>query len=156
MLKSTGVHIRIARKSDAEVLARLAGELGYPASSREIAQRLLKLSASSQHTVFVAHKRSVVGWIQVSLIHSLESGSFAEIAGLVVAGSRQNTGIGSRLVAAAEHWASSRGVERIRVRTNVIRQQARSFYRNRGYKLTKTQEVFDKLLPSSSKDIRRQ
>ena len=138
--------IRKAKASDAVALAKLSGEFGYPATTAEMKRRLKELFSRSYHGLFVAEVDSIVGWIHVSLIQSLESDSFAEIRGLVVAESHRGSGIGTQLVAKAETWTQEKGCCRIRVRTNIMRKKARIFYRRLGFQSRKTQEVFDKTL----------
>jgi GNAT superfamily N-acetyltransferase len=140
------LNIREAKKTDAVVLAALSGELGYPATTAEMENRFDKLSAKSDNSIYVAELDSIVGWIHVSVIQSLESDPFVEICGLVVAESHRGTGIGTRLVAMAESWAQENGYNHIRVRTNVIREETRRFYRKVGFQSKKTQEVFDKII----------
>ncbi|HTY12403.1 MAG TPA: GNAT family N-acetyltransferase [Bacteroidota bacterium] len=143
------VTIQEAQQSDAEALAWLSGELGYPATTSEIEHRLKALSADPRHTILVAKDGALLGWIDVAVIHTLESDSFAEIRGLVVTEARRGTGIGTKLVEAAEKWASAKKCDRIRVRTNITRVEAQAFYQQRGYVSKKTQNVFDKSIPSN-------
>jgi GNAT superfamily N-acetyltransferase len=140
------VNVREARSDDAPALARLAKELGYPATADQMNSRLASACAAPAHGVFVAETDSVVGWIHVAEVLSLESGTFAEIQGLVVSEAHRGAGIGTLLVRHAEGWAAARGCSRMRVRTNVIRERTRAFYRKHGYATTKTQEVLDKAL----------
>jgi ribosomal protein S18 acetylase RimI-like enzyme len=139
-------NVREANKSDASALAVLAGELGYSTTREEMCHRLEYLISDTNHKIFVAEADSVAGWIQVSIRQSLESGSFAEIQGLVVAEAQRNRGIGKQLVMMAEAWAQQKGCEKIRVRTNVAREQAPGFYKHLGYESKKVQAVFDKSL----------
>ncbi len=140
------LNIRNATKPDTEVLAKLSGELGYPTTGGEMNNRCDKLSSETQHGIFVAELDSIVGWIHVAIITSLESDSFAEIRGLVVAEAYRDMGIGTKLVAKAENWAQMNGCNRIRVRTNTVREKTKLFYKKLGFNLKKTQEVFDKIL----------
>jgi GNAT superfamily N-acetyltransferase len=140
------LNIREAKKTDAVALAALSGELGYPTTLAEIESRFDKLSAKSDNGIYIAELDSIVGWIHVSVIQSLESNPFVEICGLVVAESHRGTGIGTRLVAMAESWAQEKGYNHIRVRTNVLREETRRFYRQVGFQSKKTQEVFDKII----------
>ncbi|HTX17778.1 MAG TPA: GNAT family N-acetyltransferase [Bacteroidota bacterium] len=109
-------------------------------------QRLRRVMADPRNAVFVADEPSPVGWIQVSIVESLEGGGFAEILGLVVASAHRRTGVGADLVRKAESWARENGCSRIRVRTNIVRSDAHAFYARLGYGLKKRQEVFDKKL----------
>ena len=126
--------IREAIKSDAAALASLSGELGYPTTSLQIEDRFDKLSAKSDNGIYVA------------VIQLLESNQFVEICGLVVAESYRGTGIGTQLVAMAERWTQEKGYNHIRVRTNVLREETRKFYKQVGFQSKKTQEVFDKII----------
>jgi len=144
--------IRDARPEDSDALAMLAGELGYPTTPAEMAGRFATLSP--QDAVLVFDDAGVLGWIHISVIALLESDPFAEIRGLVVAAAARGKGIGSRLVTAAESWAVGRGCGRLRVRSNVVRGETRLFYERRGFVVTKTQNVFDKLLGDPSPALR--
>jgi len=139
-------NIRKATKSDAAALAILSGELGYPATTSEIESRFATLSAESDSGIYVAELDSIVGWIHVSVIQSLESNPFVEICGLVVAESYRGMGIGTQLVSMAERWAQEKGYNQIRVRTNILREESRRFYKQVGFQSKKTQEVFDKII----------
>jgi GNAT superfamily N-acetyltransferase len=140
------IHLKIREvdTNDVSSLAVLAGELGYPTSTAAMHVRLAGLMSAADHAIFVAEGESILGWIHVSVMRSLESDAFAEIRGLVVAETHRGLGIGTRLVAQAEAWARTAGCRRIRVRTNVVRDEARRFYAKLGFVVKKTQEVFDK------------
>jgi len=143
------VNIRKAKKSDAVALARLSGELGYPTTTSEMESRFDKLFSKSDHDIYVAELDTIVGWIHVSLVQSLESNAFVEICGIVVAESYRGSGIGTRLVAMAESWAQEKGCYHIRVRTNIVREKTRVFYKQLGFQSKKTQEVFDKIIQAA-------
>jgi GNAT superfamily N-acetyltransferase len=139
------VKVRMATIGDAAAVASLAGELGYPTSAEEMSQRLTALSASPNDAVFVAILGLVpVAWIHVGILTAVESPPHAQILGVVVSSSLRARGIGAQLVAHAEEWARARGVTRIRVRSNVVRERTHAFYERLGYAVTKTQKVFDK------------
>jgi len=129
---------------DAGAVARLAGELGYPADPGEIASRLSPLAGRSDHALFVAEAGEVVGWLHVSEDASLTGEPAAEIRALVVDARFRGRGVGRALAAAAEAWAASRRHVRVRVRSRVARADARRFYEGAGYALSKTQNVFEK------------
>ena len=137
--------IRPARPLDEAALAALCGELGYPIAAADLARNLGHLLGDPAHALFVAETEgSVAGWIHVREGWTLESGSRAELTGLVVDSGRRGRGIGALLVAAAEAWARDRGLERIRVRSRVQRQDAHRFYRRLGYAESKVQAILDR------------
>jgi GNAT superfamily N-acetyltransferase len=139
--------IRAATMSDADEIALLSGQLGYPATPAEIADRLRHLASAGDSAVFVMEDEGrLLGWIQVVGVHHLESAGKAEIAGLVVAEDSRGRGIGARLLDTAERWAGATGYGSVRVRCNVIREETHRFYKSNGYSETKRQAVFDKRL----------
>jgi GNAT superfamily N-acetyltransferase len=147
---SAKMKIRRARRGDAERIAQLSGELGYPASAAQVATRLRQLTPVSKHAVFVAESpdaaTGVVGWVHVSVAHLLESDIRAEVNGLVVAEGQRSAGAGAKLLEAAEEWARRRGCRGMNVRSNVIRERAHGFYERNGYEHYKTQKEFRKAL----------
>ncbi len=146
----TGVRIRKARRSDAERIAQLSGELGYPATAGQIATRLRQLKPASKHAVFVAECSDatvgLVGWLHVSVSHLLESDIRAEVNGLIVAEGQRSAGAGAKLLEAAEEWARRHGCQGMNVRSNVLRERAHGFYERNGYEHYKTQKAFRKPL----------
>lgn len=139
--------IRPARAADREELARLSTELGYPMSPDEAEKRLGEIVSHSDHALLVAESGGrAAGWIQVSLTRIFESSRQAEIAGLVVDETMRGRGIGRLLVDEAARWARDNGCGALRVRTNVIREDAQRFYRREGFADVKTQRVLEKKL----------
>lgn len=139
--------IREANVSDAATLARLASQLGYPTTEEEARLRAAAILGRPEHRVLVAETGGeVVGWIHVAPNVTLESDPSAEVAGLVVDETFRGFGIGARLIAEAEVWAASQGYGLIRVRSNVKRNRARSFYERAGFAVTKRQRNFEKRL----------
>jgi GNAT superfamily N-acetyltransferase len=140
--------IRPARQSDAERLAELCGQLGYPATTVQIAKRFRQLVPVSKHGLFVAETpgAGVIGWVHVSVWPVLESDRRAEVNGLVVADGQRSLGAGAKLLEAAEEWARKQHCTAMNVRSNVIRQRAHGFYLRQGYEHYKTQKAFRKKL----------
>ena len=141
--------IETARPEHAGEIARLSGELGYPATADEIAQRLASLSAASHAYVAVAAAPDgrLLGWMVVERHCCLESGEEAELAGLVVSSDARRLGVGRALVAAAEAWTRAAGFAKLRVRSNVLRVESHALYRGIGFVPVKTQHTYEKLLP---------
>lgn len=134
--------------ADVERVAALSGELGYPSSASEMKRRFEGLAELGDHGVFVAEKpgAGVIGWIHVRLCHALDSDPSAEIAALVVTSVCRRLGAGRALVLEAERWASGRGLDRLRVRSNVTRPDSHEFYPALGFVLSKTQRQYTKRL----------
>ena len=140
--------VRQARQQDCAEIARLAKQLGYPASDDAMRTRLRRLLASSNDTVFVAESDAggLLGWIHGTLTQFLESDFRVEIAGLVVDEQFHRRGVGRALVKQVEHWALEHGAEQSSVRCRTTRPEAHQFYESLGYSQTKTQIVFRKSL----------
>jgi GNAT superfamily N-acetyltransferase len=119
--------VRVARLEDAEPLARLCGQLGYPVAIEALSQCLEAVGESGDQAVFVASlpDGQVIGWVQACARRLLLAGRLAEIEGLVVDQQHRRRGVGQRLMAQAEDWARSQGCEAVQVRSNVLRQEAK-------------------------------
>ena len=142
------MNIRAATATDAAALAELCTQLGYPAQPGEAAERLAALGpANSVNIVLVAEDAgAVLGWIHVCGIRFFQSPPFAEIGGLVVDEASRGRGVGKLLVEAAAGWAAEQGYGKLRVRSNVVREDAHRFYEREGFQRVKTQAVFDRKL----------
>jgi GNAT superfamily N-acetyltransferase len=142
------VKIRRARSGDAKRIAELCGQLGYPATAAQIAQRLRRIKPASQHAALVAESSEgkVIGWLHVSVEPLLEVELRAEVNGLVVADEERSRGAGALLLRSAEEWARRRGCKNMSVRSNVVRERAHQFYLRNGYEHYKTQKSFRKVV----------
>lgn len=145
------LQIRVAVPDDAAEIARLSGDLGYPATTRQIAQRLSVLLPSPDQFIAVAadDSRQLHGWIAAQRRLLLACEDRAEIVGLVVDPGAKRAGVGRRLVAAAEEWAVGRGLTIMTVRSNAARPESHPFYERIGYAREKTQHVYTKQLPAA-------
>jgi GNAT superfamily N-acetyltransferase len=140
------VEIRKARLADARVIAELSGQLGYPATEKEMVQRLSTLLRLRQNLILVAETpgHQTIGWLHVSVTPLLEVPLRAEVNGLVVDENQRSQGAGAALLKAAGRWARSKGCQSMSVRSNVIRERAHQFYQQHGYEHYKTQKSFRK------------
>jgi GNAT superfamily N-acetyltransferase len=143
---SVGISVRPATVADAEAIAPLVEELGYPAEGKSLRKRLSRLVGRGDYLVVVAQSESgeICGWLQAHSSEVLESGSHVEIVGLVTAKKMRRRGIGRLLVESAEAWAAQVGAGAIVVRSNVKREESHGFYVVLGYANTKTQNVYRK------------
>ena len=144
----SGIAIRTADPDDALFVGKLVAQLGYDDITIEAARRrLVQLLGKVDHAVFVALSAGrVVGVIHICVIETLEHEPRGEIRALSVDEKHRGAGIGAQLVDRAEQWARERRLRKVRVRSNVKRDRARTFYERLGYLVTKGQNVFDKTL----------
>jgi len=144
----SGLKIRRARPADAARIATLSGQLGYPASAKQMASRLKSVLRQKNGVCFVAEsgEGTLVGWVHVSVTPLLEVELRSEINGLVVDERARSHGAGAQLLDAAEKWAKKMRSTGMSVRSNVLRDRAHDFYERQGYKHYKTQKAFLKPL----------
>lgn len=135
--------LRTPCAEDAERLAELAAQLGYKVTPEAIWARCAALDVDE--TVIVIEQAGIVaGWLQVGRNRAIESAPHAEIRALVVAAELRGQSLGAQLVAAAERWTRERGLPSLRVRSNVVRDDAHRFYARLGFSESKRQVVFKK------------
>src|SRR4051812_4710139 len=127
------MEIRPARETDAEEVARLLGELGYPQEAD--ARRLAEWEADpSTHALVAEHGGHLAGAIAVQLCrHFARPGRFARIVAMVVDERHRKEGVGRSLVTAADDMARSAGCDRIEVTSGRRRDASHPFYRSLGF-----------------------
>jgi GNAT superfamily N-acetyltransferase len=139
--------IREIIPTDAGAAAQLSAEFGYPVSFETMRRRITLLQHRHDHAIFIAHIDDLaVGWIDVGVVHHLQSEPYGEIGGFVVAEKYRSAGIGKQLIARAEQWMRERGLHRALVRSQVSRKRTHRFYLREGYGQIKTSAVFEKTL----------
>jgi len=144
--------VREAATDDAEALARLSTQLGYPADAASMPDRLGRLAGDRNARAFVASDgERVVGMTTIHLRDTLNHAMpIAQITLLVVDETIRSRGAGRALVEAAEAWARSRGAKRVAVTTALDRSGAHAFYERVGY--THTGRRYGKDFPNTTKD----
>ncbi|MBL9138988.1 MAG: GNAT family N-acetyltransferase [Verrucomicrobiales bacterium] len=141
-MNSTGS--RVAEASDAEAIAALSAELGYPADPKTTAARLSRILKDPSHHLLVAVQApgEIAGWIHGFLTQLVESDYRVEIGGLIIGQRFQRRGLGTMLVRQLQQWGQSQGAVEVSVRCQIKRAEAHGFYQSLGFQLTKTQHVF--------------
>jgi ribosomal protein S18 acetylase RimI-like enzyme len=136
--RTVEVTIRDARPSDAQALAALIGQLGYPASAEAVVRRLERLSSSGTDRVVVA----ALGGEAVGLacLHTSLSVAYdepaAKVSVIVVDELHRRRGIGEALVQEMEREAKRRQCCLIFLTTAGHRDDAHAFYEGIGFEET--------------------
>ncbi len=145
-------HIRPARADDAPEIARLATELGYPATPAEMEPRLAAILPRNDRLVAVAEDSSplLLGWVAAERRLLLHYDARAELIGLVVGSNARRRGVGRALVFTAEEWTVAQGLPGIFVRSSTTRIESHPFYESLGYRRNKTQHSYFKTLTGRS------
>ncbi len=128
--------IREAKPDDASALAGLFTELGFPASSQEMTDRLASFLPSAS-TLVAEQNGKVLGVATVHVMPVLHRPTpVGRITALVVTEQSRGQGIGQTLVDAAEQFLARKGCQLIEVTSNQQLVNAHEFYRKQGYEIT--------------------
>jgi GNAT superfamily N-acetyltransferase len=130
--------IRDAERRDSPALARLLGQLGYPAGEDDVIRRLERIEASPADRLFVAElDGSVVGFAGIHVSPSLEHDrDAAKVSAIVVDEAHRRRGVGRALLDAVEAEARRRGCALVFLTTADRRADAHEFYRRLGWEET--------------------
>ncbi len=141
--------IRPMEPRDAAEVCVLTAQLGYDRPLDQISIWIESLAnRAEQQAAFVACiAGEVVGWIEISIEHRLQSSPCTLIGGLVVEEGFRGQEIGLRLCERGEAWSWDHGVPTVRVTSRSTRTDAHRFYLRNGYLPTKVSQVFEKKRP---------
>jgi uncharacterized protein (DUF952 family)/N-acetylglutamate synthase-like GNAT family acetyltransferase len=128
--------IRPATAADSRAIARLLGQLGYPAAAEEVAARLAALEGSPSDAVLVGvlEGRPVAsaGLHILPYFHNGER--VCRLSSLVVEDGYRDLGLGDQMLRAVERWAAERGCQAVELTSAERRAAAHRFYEARGYR----------------------
>jgi GNAT superfamily N-acetyltransferase len=130
--------VRPATLADADALAPLLGQLGYPSPPEKVRARIARAAADPAYDAFVAEDaEGIVGLVAVQLGWPFErDGPFVRVIALVTDARARRRGVGARLMAEAERWARERGADQVHLTANLRREEAHRFYEEAGYART--------------------
>jgi GNAT superfamily N-acetyltransferase len=129
-----GIAIRRATPDDAERIAELFTDEGFPAGPSDIADRLNRF-ASEFSTVHVAEAEGeVIGFVAVHVMPRFEhSDRIARVLALVVDAGVRERGLGHRLMQEAETIARDTGCAFVEVTAGHHRPEALQLFESLGY-----------------------
>lgn len=129
------VDLRNAVPADADDVARLLSELGYPCDIADAAERISAILANDRQALVLARRDGVVcGLIALDFMYYLPLGTTTcRVTALVVTPSVQGMGVGRHLLQEAERRARAGGAARIELTSGAQRHEAHAFYRACGY-----------------------
>ena len=130
-----GMDLRNAVLADADDVARLLSELGYPCEIVDALERIDAILANDREALVVARRDGAVcGLIALDFMYYLPLGTTTcRVTALVVTPTAQGLGIGRALLKEAERRARSSGAARIELTSGSQRTEAHAFYRACGY-----------------------
>jgi GNAT superfamily N-acetyltransferase len=128
--------IREATLDDVERIADLFGQLGYAAQPDRIGQQLRTLIDSRSGQALVAEAGGVLAGVAV--VHMMQpihvDAAWALLSALVVDEAHRSSGVGARLLAAAERFALENGCTQLELSSSATRTRAHRFYEQNGYR----------------------
>ena len=133
--ESGEVIVRPVRFADAPALAHLLTVLGYPQDAEQARAQLVAWAGDPRGTLLVAVcAGSPAGVVAAHAIPYLQRpGSFARVVALAVDRRHRRSGVGRRLLAAVEAWASDLGCRDIEITSARRRDDAQTFYEALGF-----------------------
>ena len=130
--------LRAPHAGDASAIASLLGQLGYPATARDIPERLAAFGTGPMAVAWVAElDGNVVGLATAHVIQSLHKTEVVAMLTVLVVDERvRGKGIGRAMVRKAEEWAIAQGASAISLTSALRRTDAHDFYKGLGYEHT--------------------
>jgi GNAT superfamily N-acetyltransferase len=133
------ISIRAAAASDAERLATLLTDEGYPAGQSDLAARIDRFSKAGSHVLVAEAAGVVVGFIAFHVIPRFETDErFIRVIALVVDPGERERGVARLLLADVERIAIEEGVSFLEVTAGRHRPEARQLFESLGYEATVT------------------
>ena len=128
------VTVRAAAVSDADRLATLLTDEGYPAGASDLAARIDRFSGPESHVLVAEAGDEVIGFIAFHLLPRFETDErFARIVALVVDPGVRERGIGRRLMTEAESVCTAEGASFLEITAGHHRPDARKLFESLGY-----------------------
>lgn len=136
--------IREWEPEDLDELVQLNYQWGYETNKDLVAANLQRIKGLNNAEVFVAENElQVAGFIYV-MEHIIIGGlPFAEVHGLVVNEKIRRQGIGKALIEKAKSWGKAKDLNKLRLRTNIKREETNAFYPKIGFSIIKKQNVYE-------------
>jgi GNAT superfamily N-acetyltransferase len=132
-----GLTIRDARADDAEEVAGLLAQLGYPTQPSAVVSRLERLSIVGDRVIVADLEGRAVGLAHLQVAPAIERDRpAAKIGALVVDEAHRGRGVGRALVDALADEARTRGCELLFLTTAERRDDAHVFYEHVGLEHT--------------------
>ncbi len=139
MIDRATVTLRPATSADADRIAALFTEEGYPAGASDIVARLERFASPFSQVVVADHEGDILGFIALHVLPRFEHDDrIVRILALVVDSSVRERGIGRLLMAEAERVATEVGAAFVELTAGHHRPEARQLYELLGYDGTVT------------------
>lgn len=130
-----GLDLRGAVPADADDVAALLTQLGYPCEAADAAERIATVLHNDRQALILARSRGAVcGLLALDYMYYLPLGTTTcRVTALVVSSDAQGHGVGRLLLRDAERRARIGGAARLEVTSASHRTEAHAFYRACGF-----------------------
>ncbi len=138
--------IRPAAPADADAIASLFTDEGYPAGPSDIVERLGRFASVHSQVLVAEHDGGILGFIAIHAMPRFEHDDrIMRILALVVDAGARERGVGRGLMAEAERIGTELGAAFIEITAGHHRPEARHLYESLGYDGTVTAYLRKKL-----------
>jgi ribosomal protein S18 acetylase RimI-like enzyme len=138
--------IRPAVTSDAEAIAALFTDEGYPAGPSDIVERMGRFGSEHSRVIVAEHEGSLLGFIALHALPRFEHDDrILRVLALVVDAGARERGVGRRLMTEAERIAGELGAAFVEVTAGHHRPDAFRLYESLGYDANVTAYLRKKL-----------
>lgn len=146
MTEQATVTVRPAQATDAEAIAALFTDEGYPAGPSDIVARLERFASPHSQVVVAEHDGALLGFMAIHAMPRFEHDDrIVRILALVVDAGARERGVGRALMAEAERVGRDLGAAFCEVTAGHHRPEARRFYESLGYDASVTAYLRKKL-----------
>jgi GNAT superfamily N-acetyltransferase len=136
-MSEPGLTIRRAGEGDAEAIATLFTDEGYPAGPSDIIGRLTRFASDHSQVVVAEHDGDLLGFMAVHALPRFEHDDrILRVLALVVDAGARERGVGHALMAEAERIGADLGAAFVEVTAGHHRPDARRLYESIGYDAT--------------------
>jgi GNAT superfamily N-acetyltransferase len=133
-MTEASVTLRPAETSDAEAIAALFTDEGYPSGPSDIVERLRRFASEHSRVIVAEHEGTVLGFIALHALPRFEHDDrILRILALVVDAGARERGVGHHLMEEAERVAAELGAAFVEVTAGHHRPDARRLYESLGY-----------------------
>ena len=128
------VTTRPAETADAEAIAALFTDEGYPAGPSDIVERMTRFASEHSRVLVAEHDGELLGFIAIHALPRFEHDDrILRVLALVVDAGARERGVGHRLMNDAEDIARDLGAAFVEVTSGHHRPEARRLYESMGY-----------------------
>ncbi len=146
MTDAAAMTLRRAGPADAEAIATLFTDEGYPAGPSDIVTRLEQFDSADARVIVAEHDGAMLGFIAVAAIPRFEHDDWiVRVIALVVDAGARERGVGRTLLAEADRIGREIGAAFVELTAGHHRPEARRLYESLGYDATVTAYLRKKL-----------